>query len=76
MGTIEKLADLEQKDRIKAQNQFLGEISSLTGKFSLSSNCTCCISNVTYCCSDLLNHFHLHLFNCICRSKCQNIKEN
>lgn len=42
--TIEKLTDLEQKDRIKTQNQFLEEISSLTGKFSLSSNCTRCIS--------------------------------
>lgn len=31
---------MEQKVRIKSQNEFLEEISSLTGKFSLSSNCT------------------------------------
>lgn len=31
--TIEKLTDLEQKDRIRTQNQFLEEIASITGKF-------------------------------------------
>lgn len=40
MRTIEKLTDLESKVRIKSQNEFLDEISSLTGKFLLSSTCT------------------------------------
>lgn len=32
MRTIERLTNLEQHDRIKAENQFLEEISSYTGK--------------------------------------------